>query len=88
MDSVEQVGSWEHDTIITMKFNHVKVDFLDKNGGLELFAGTIYRGKDAAPTGSAGFRFKYNICVVVQRFDELLHGRCIKFFCRNTMVPS
>lgn len=28
-----------------------------------------------APTGSAGFRFKYIICVVVQRFDGLLQAQ-------------
>jgi len=49
-----------------MKFHHVKVDFLGKNSGWELFAGTIYRGWKAAPTGSAGFRLKYIICFVVQ----------------------
>jgi hypothetical protein len=33
-----------------MRFHHVKVDFLDKNSGLELFAGIIYRaGKPLPP---------------------------------------
>ena len=39
------------------------------------WSGIIFRGKDAAPAGSAGFRFKYIICVEVQCSDELLRVR-------------